>query len=246
MEHLDDRRICAHRLRASLPVAGSLVASAACAGGRERAPTGTLEPDQFLFERGNEALDERRWLIAREYFRELIDTLSAEPIRADAKLGIGDTYLGEGSAEAFVLALNEFREFLSFYPTHARADYAQYKLGMAHFHQMHSAERDQTETRDAIQGARRAFVERYPNSALIEEGQAQAARGARPPEPVRVQRRLPLLPSALVPRRRSIASRRCSRPIRSSRGATRSYFYLGESLRRRPSSRPRRCPTSIG
>ena len=49
-----------------------------------------------------------------------------------------------------MLALNEFREFLSFFPTHARADYAQFKLGMTHFYQMHSAERDQTETREAI------------------------------------------------------------------------------------------------
>ena len=51
------------------------------------------------------------------------------PYRPDAKLGIGDTYLGEGTREALVLAINEFREFLSFYPTNPRADYAQYKLG---------------------------------------------------------------------------------------------------------------------
>ena len=49
-----------------------------------------------------------------------------------------------------MLAINEFREFLSFYPTHTRADYAQYKLGMAHFYQMHGPERDQTETQEAI------------------------------------------------------------------------------------------------
>ena len=29
---------------------------------------------------------------------------------------IGDTYLGEGSAESLVLAANEYREFLTFYP----------------------------------------------------------------------------------------------------------------------------------
>ena len=68
-------------------------------------PTGTPEPDKFLFERGTEALNKKRWLVAREYFRELIDTYPQSPLRADAKLGIGDTYLGEGSAESYVLAL---------------------------------------------------------------------------------------------------------------------------------------------
>ena len=43
---------------------------------------------------------------------------------------------------------NEFREFLTYYPTHRRADYAQFKLGMTSFYQMHGPERDQTETRD--------------------------------------------------------------------------------------------------
>jgi len=152
-------------------VACALVA-AGCAGNSMKPPTGTPEPDKFLFERGTEALNKRRWLVAREYFRELIDTYPQSQFRADAKLGIGDTYLGEHSAESSVLALNEFREFLNFYPTHKRADYAQFKLGMTHFYQMHSADRDQTETRDAI-AELTMFVEKYPNSSLIGDGKAR-------------------------------------------------------------------------
>jgi outer membrane protein assembly factor BamD (BamD/ComL family) len=95
---------------------------AACAtGGAKKPPTGTPEPDRFLWERGTEALNKRRWIVAREYFRQLVDSYPQSPYRADAKLGVGDTYLGEGSAEAFVLGINEYREFLSFYPTHARS-----------------------------------------------------------------------------------------------------------------------------
>ena len=151
--------------------------AAACGGGQKRPPTGTPDPDRFLFERGSEALDKRRWLVAREYFRELMDTYPQSRYRADAKLGIGDTYLGEGSAESNVLALNEYREFLAFYPTHERADYAQFKLGMTHFYEMQNADRDQTETREAIRELT-LFVERYPNSAIIDEGK-QRLRDAR-------------------------------------------------------------------
>jgi len=85
---------------AALVLAAGLAAG--CASGSVKPPIGTPEPDKFLFERGNEALGKRRWLVAREYFRELIDTYPQTPYRADAKLGIGDTYLGEGSAESYV------------------------------------------------------------------------------------------------------------------------------------------------
>lgn len=139
----------------------SAIGAAGCASRRGVVPEGTLDPDKFLFQRGTEALEKKRWLTSREYFRTLIDTYPQSQLRAEAKLGIGDTYLGEKTAEAFVLAINEFREFLNFYPTHRRAHYAQYKLGMAHYLQMRGPERDQTETRDAIVEFT-AYLQRYP------------------------------------------------------------------------------------
>jgi outer membrane protein assembly factor BamD len=149
-----------------------LVTVAACSGSFKKPPTGTAEPDKFLFERGSEQLAARHWLTAREYFRQLVDSYPQSPFRADAKLGVGDTYIGEKSAESFVLAANEFREFLTYYPTHRRADYAQFKLGMTSFYQMHGPERDQTETKEAIKELT-LFVENYPRSEMREEGQAR-------------------------------------------------------------------------
>ena len=108
----------------------SLLARGACGGKKDAMPKGIAEPDKFLFDRGTELLNEKKWLTAREFFGRLVDNYPQSPYRPDAKLGVGDAYLGEGSAESLVLAVNEFKEFLSFYPTHQRADYAQYKLGM--------------------------------------------------------------------------------------------------------------------
>jgi outer membrane protein assembly factor BamD len=135
-------------------------------------PPGTTEPDKFLFDKGTDALNARKWLTAREFFKQVTETYTQSSYRPDAKLGIGDTYLGEGTSEALVLAINEYREFLSFYPTNSRADYAQYKLGMAHFRQMRTAQRDQTETREAVKELE-TFVSRYPNSALMNEGKTK-------------------------------------------------------------------------
>ena len=114
------------------------------------------------------ALKERSWTRARTYFSELLESYPQSPLRADAKLGVGDTFLGENNSASYVYAQNEYREFLAFYPTNPRADYAQMQLGMVHFNQMLSPQRDQTETREAIKEFQ-TFVDRYPNSPLINQ-----------------------------------------------------------------------------
>lgn len=153
-------------------VAAVVVASGCAPTVRNTIPPGTAQPDQYLFERGTAALNEKKWLTAREFFKSVTETYTQSPYRPDAKLGVGDTYLGEGTPEALVLALNEFQEFLAFYPTHARADYAQYKVGMTHHRQMRSAGRDQTETRAAVSSFE-AFLTRYPNSKLKPDVEAR-------------------------------------------------------------------------
>jgi outer membrane protein assembly factor BamD len=153
----------------TLALAGSL---ACAANPRRGAPPGTQQPDKFLFDRGTVALGEKKWLTAREFFRQISDTYTQSPFGPDAKLGVGDTYLGEGANEALVLAINEFQEFLTFYPTNSRADYAQYKLAMAHFKQMRAAQRDQTETMAAVKELE-AFIPRYPTSTLMPEVKAK-------------------------------------------------------------------------
>lgn len=149
-----------------------LVLVAGCASDQGAMPPGNVQPDRFLFDRGTEALNDEDWLEAREYFRQLVDGYPQSPFRADAKLGIGDAFLGQGTTEARTQAIGEFREFLTFYPTHQRADYAQYKLAMAYYYQMRGPERDQTPTKEAIREFE-VFVERYPNSQLLEEVRAR-------------------------------------------------------------------------
>ncbi|MBI3048590.1 MAG: outer membrane protein assembly factor BamD [Acidobacteria bacterium] len=121
-----------------------------------------------MFERGTEALKEREWANARTYFQQIVDGYPQSPVRPDAKLGMGDAYLGENTSESLVSAANEFREFLQFYPTNPRADYAQYKIAMSHFQQMRAADRDQTETKAALVEFD-AFFQKFPNSALMPE-----------------------------------------------------------------------------
>ncbi len=146
-----------------------LLAFVAACGTRQAAPPpGTAQPDRFLFEHGNEALQKEQWMNARTYFQQIVDNYPQSPFRPDAKLGMGDSYLGEGTTESLVLAGNEFREFITFYPTNSRVDYAQYKVAMSHFRQMRAPDRDQTETKASIKEFD-VFFERYPNSMLTPE-----------------------------------------------------------------------------
>lgn len=145
-----------------------LMGAGACASGPKKPPVGAEDPDKFLFEHGTEALSKRRWFVAREFFRQLLDNYPQSPYRPNAKLGLADSYLGEGTLESQVMAINEFKEFLSFYPTHDLAHYAQFKIGMAHYYEMRAAARDQTETKEAITELT-AYVQRYKDKPLYAE-----------------------------------------------------------------------------
>jgi outer membrane protein assembly factor BamD len=148
-----------------------LVGGAACSARRNAAPPTGVDADRFLFERGQEALTEEHWLDARQYFRQIDDNYPQSPYRPDAKLAVGDTYIGEHTTESLILAVAEFREFQTFYPTNPRADYAQFRLARAYAEQMLKPERDQTATKDTIRELQ-AFVDRYPNSSLMPEAMA--------------------------------------------------------------------------
>ena len=144
------------------------VTIAGCAAKQNTVPPGTADADKFLFDKGSDAAKNRKWLNAREYFRNLVDNYPQSTYRPDAKLALGDTYISEHSTESLLLAANEFREFLTYYPTHPRADYAQLQLAKSHFEQMLAPERDQAETREAIKEIE-IFLQRFPNSKLMPE-----------------------------------------------------------------------------
>ena len=161
--------------------------------------------------------------------RSVTETYTQSPYRPDAKLGVGDTYLGEGTPEALVLALNEFQEFLAFYPTHPRADYAQYKVGMTHHRQMRSAGRDQTETRAAVTVVRGVPDPLSEQHAAVRRARRGCARRAIGSANTSSGSAATTTRSGGI-RRRSSAGRRSSSRIPRTRDATSVYFFLGESL----------------
>ena len=156
-------------------VAGALLIaivalSAGCASKNKKAPVAaSADADKYLFDQGQASLKKKSWLKAREYFRTIVENYPQSRFRPEAKLGLADTYLGENSVESLILGANEYREFLTFFPTHEKAYYAQYQLARTHHQQMLAPQRDQTQTKEAILEYE-AFIERFPDSPLTADG----------------------------------------------------------------------------
>ena len=155
-------------LLCAVPFALTLVM--ACGPPHLEVTPATIDGDKLLFERGEQALEQGDWIEARDSFSRVRDNYPQSSLRADARLGVADSFEGRGSRDAYLAALAEYQDFLSLFPTHPRAAYAQFKIGMVHFHQMRGPERDQSDTRSAIQEFE-VFLQRYPNSDLIGEVQ---------------------------------------------------------------------------
>jgi outer membrane protein assembly factor BamD len=158
-------------VRRSLPLLALLLVamslSACASGSKARIPTaGEVDADKYLFERGTEALQKKHWLEAREYFRKLVDTYPRSTFREEAKIGVGDSFLGEGRVDSLILGANEFREFLTYFPLDENNHIAQYKLALCQAKQVLSPQRDQTATRDALRELD-TFVRNYPRSPLM-------------------------------------------------------------------------------
>ena len=121
--------------------------------------------DTVLFERGQEAMSNENWTRAREYFETIRDNYPQSTLRDQARLHIIDTYEGEDNEIAYAAALTELREFQRLYPpTHELAPIAQYKIAMVFYNQMKRPEREQTQTRAAVQEFER-FISDYAETA---------------------------------------------------------------------------------
>ena len=157
---------------AGVPLLTASLLIAGCGGGQPEITLATVDADRLLFQRGTEALEDGDWIRAREYFAQIRDNYPQSPLRAEARLRIADTFEGEGTAAAYVMALEAYGDFIALFPLDERADYAQYKLAMVYFQQMRRPERDQSETRSAVSQFR-LFEERHPTSRLLGEVRAR-------------------------------------------------------------------------
>ncbi len=162
------------RVLPSVLVAASLAVAVGCGGKVEPTSGVATQGDQRLMELGRASLENKRWTEARGYLQQLLDSYPRSQLAGDARLGIADSYFNESGSGNLILSIAEYRDFLTFFPNHPRADYAQFQIASGHYRQVQSADRDQEPTLLAVEEFEK-LIDLYRNSRYAEEGRVLLA-----------------------------------------------------------------------
>lgn len=121
------------------------------------------QTDSQIYQEGVAALDEEDYVRAREAFRIVFDSFPQGDYRILAKLDYANSYYYEGNDSSFILAISEYQDFISLFPFSPKAAYAQFQIGQCYLLMVEKPDRDQTNTRKALEELRKV-IDNYPNS----------------------------------------------------------------------------------
>ena len=132
--------------------------------------TQSAEPDKVLYERALSDIKHSHYTEARLSFQTLINTYPDSEYLAKAKLGVADSYYKEGGTSNLTQAVDEYKNFIVFFPFLDEAAYAQMQVGMAHYRMMGKADRDNSQGESA-EDEFQAFLLKYPQSPLVPQAE---------------------------------------------------------------------------
>jgi outer membrane protein assembly factor BamD len=117
----------------------------------------TTQPDPYrtkgapeLLATGEMYMQNGKWEEGRKMLRSIEERLPSSKEFPTAKLLIADSFFF-GSNASFPEAMVEYKSYLNYFPRSERRDYALYRIAMCHFATIENAERDQAETRKAME-----------------------------------------------------------------------------------------------
>jgi len=124
--------------------------------GKRPGKTAGLPPEE-VYQLALDKIARKRYFAARTILQELLPRIPPEDreLLPKVQLAIADAFFQDGGLVNFGEALNSFRNFLTYFPQHERADYAQYMVGMSMFRQVLAPDRDQGMTLKAIDELRK-------------------------------------------------------------------------------------------
>lgn len=143
------------------------VGLAGCASSEADLAVLASNSDQVIWEAGQKAKEKKQWENARQHFRRIIDAFPQSQYAPEARISLGDAYFNEGGDANYILAVSAYRDFVTLYPSHPKADYAQFQTAESYFKRRHGPDRDQTPTLEALNEYDR-LLESYPRSALVD------------------------------------------------------------------------------
>jgi outer membrane assembly lipoprotein YfiO len=136
---------------------------------KDQGKTATMPPEQ-VYELALQKMAKKRYFAARTMLQQLLPRVPPEDrdLLPRIQLSIADAFFKDGGLANFGEALNAYRNFLTYFPLHEKAAYAQYMVGLSMFKQVLAPDRDQTMTFKAIDELHK--VENvYPKSPYVDD-----------------------------------------------------------------------------
>src|SRR5215468_4289284 len=147
-----------------------VLALAACGGKSGTAAVDYSVSAQKNYEKGLKELENKDWVAASKYFGFIKSRFPYSKYAVLAELRLADAEFG---AEQFIEAIDSYRLFIKFHPTHEMVanGYANFKIGEGYYRQLPgdfwlfppSFEKDQSSTEDAANELK-SFLDKYPES----------------------------------------------------------------------------------
>jgi outer membrane protein assembly factor BamD len=130
----------------------------------------TVEPDKVLYDRAMVDMKKSHYIEGRLALQTLINTYPDSEYLAKAKLGVADSYYKEGGTANTTEAIQEYKDFITFFPFLDEAAYAQMQVAMAHYKMMEKPDRDKSEGNSA-EDEFQTFLLKYPQSPLVPQAE---------------------------------------------------------------------------
>lgn len=120
---------------------------------------------QELYEGANDAMQEKNYSQAAQYYTKLKDNFPFSPYTVEAELSLGDAFFLDGK---YPEAAEAYKEFESLHPRHEAIPYVLYQVGMSNLKSFISVDRPTTSTQEALEFFGR-LRETYPNSEYAQK-----------------------------------------------------------------------------
>ena len=109
-------------------------------------------PNQVLYEQARGLIEERKFAKARDILKEIgLREPVAPSLDPLVKLATADAHFFDSGIENLIEAQSRYAQFVSFYPLHDLAGYAQFQMGICYLKQSPGSSLDQTYSRKAIE-----------------------------------------------------------------------------------------------
>lgn len=115
---------------------------------------------QELYEAGAEAMKQKDYSDAADYFTKLKDRFPFSPFTLKGEIGLGDARYMDGQ---YALAADAYKEFEALHPGHDEIDYVLFQIGMSNFNMFKSIDKKQDNIKEGLEYFYR-LEQTYPDS----------------------------------------------------------------------------------